>query len=341
MMSRHQSMSGARVVSVSLGMTAALGVCLVLGLSFGAGSVSPADLLQGAGELERAILLEVRLPRVIVAGLLGGALSIAGVVFQALLRNPLADPYVLGVAGGASIGGVLALVLGFGAGASWIAGLAVPAFAFAGALGALLLIQWIATVNGRLTVYTIILTGAIFNAFAAAVIYFIQSIASLNQLHDIVFYLMGRVPSLSASALAGLGLVIALGALCLYLMSRDYNALSLGEDAAMSLGVDVERTKRYTFVVGSLLTGLCVAVAGLIGFVGLVIPHMLRLIVGPDHRVLLPAAFLGGAGFLILADLLARVILAPNEMPVGVLTALVGGPFFLYLLRTRARLYGI
>ncbi len=319
-----------RFAGWSLALGGLLLVCLVLGSTLGAGRVS---LFQPLDEIDRAILLEVRIPRVLLAALLGGALSVAGVVFQALLRNPLADPYVLGVSGGASIGGVAALLFGLGA-------LGVPALAFAGALGALLLIEWIATVGGRLTVYTVLLTGAIFNAFSASLIYFIQSIASLEQLHAIVFYLMGRVPSLGTAPLSLLALAIVVAVVALFAFSRDYNALTLGEEGASQLGVDVERIKRRTFVLGSLLTALTVSVAGMIGFVGLVVPHLLRLLFGPDHRLLLPAAFLGGASFLVLADTLSRILIAPNELPVGVVTALIGGPFFLYLLRRRSGNHG-
>jgi iron complex transport system permease protein len=287
------------------------------------------------GAVERTILLEVRLPRVLLAALLGGALSVAGVVFQALLRNPLADPYVLGVSGGASIGGVLALVAGLGGALPH--GAAVTVSSFAGALGALILIRSVATVGGRMTVHTVLLTGAIFNAFSAALIYFVQSLASLEELHAIVFYLMGRIPSPSAGTLAVMTVAVAGVALGLWAMGRDFNALSLGEEGAAQVGVDVERVKRRTLVLGSLLTALAVSVAGLIGFVGLVVPHVLRTLLGPDHRLLLPAALFGGAAFLVLADLLARVLIAPNEMPVGVVTALVGGPFFLVLLRRGGR----
>jgi iron complex transport system permease protein len=191
-----------------------------------------------------------------------------------------------------------------------------------------------------LTVYTILLTGAIFNAFSASLIYFIQSIASLEQLHAIVFYLMGRVPSLGSGPLSLLALAIMLAVIALFSFCRDYNALTLGEEGAAQLGVDVERIKRRTFVLGSLLTALTVSVAGMIGFVGLVVPHLLRLLFGPDHRLLLPAAFLGGASFLVLADALSRILIAPNELPVGVVTALIGGPFFLYLLRRRSGSHG-
>ena len=319
---------------------AALVACVALAVSFGAGDASLASLGRDGTRIERAILLEVRVPRVLLAAVLGGALSVAGVAFQALLRNPLADPYVLGVSGGASIGGVVALVFGLGTVAGSFGALAVPALAFLGALGALLLIEWIATVDGRLTVYTVLLTGAIFNAFSAALIYFVQSIASLEQLHSIVFFLMGRVPSYGAATLGALAAAVVLTTLALFSMTRDFNALALGEEGAQQLGVDVERTKRLTFVLGSLLTALAVSVAGMIGFVGLVVPHVLRLLFGPDHRLLLPTAFLGGAAFLVLADLVSRVLIAPNELPVGVVTALVGGPFFLYLLRQRGERHG-
>ncbi len=323
-------------------LSAALAVCLLAGMSVGVGRVSLLDWLLGRAlsDADRTILFEVRVPRVLLAAVIGGALTVAGVVFQALLRNPLADPYVLGVSGGASVGGVLARLLGFGSGAGWLSEAGVPLFAFGGALGALLLIERIATVGGQLSVYTILLTGAIFNAFSAALIYFIQSIASLHQLHEIVFYLMGRIPSPGAGEIGFLSAAIVAGALALMTMTRDYNALSLGEEGARQLGVDVDRIKRRTFVVASLLTGLAVSVAGLIGFVGLVVPHMLRLILGPDHRLLLPAAFLGGAAFLVLTDLLSRMLMAPSELPVGVVTALIGGPFFLYLLRRRGHSHG-
>ncbi len=343
-MSQHTSpLTRQRLVMVIVSMVLVLLICIFFASTNGAGTIPlrvlfyPAD----ASEAQRIILFDIRIPRVLIAGLIGGALAVAGVVFQALLRNPLADPYVLGISGGASIGGVLALVSGIGAAAGLLDNLTVPIFAFVGALGALFLIERIATVDGRLSVYTVLLTGVIFNAFAGALIYFIQSIASLEQLHDIVFYLMGRIPSLGESKLLGLAIFITISTLALISMSRDYNALSLGEDGAANLGVDVDRLKRRTFILGSLLTGICVAFAGLVGFVGLVVPHILRLIHGPDHRLLLPTAFLGGGSFLILADLFARIVVTPGELPVGVVTALVGGPFFLYLLRKRSRIYGI
>jgi len=321
----------ARSLAWLTGLALLLAVCLGLGLLFGSGGfLVPGSL----SSVESSILYKVRLPRVLLAAVLGGSLTGAGIVFQALLRNPLADPYVLGVSGGASIGGVLALVTGLGL---LLGPLAVPLCAFGGALAALLFIYRIAAVNGRLTVYTVLLTGVIFNAFSGAFIYFIQSVASLQQLHAIVFYLMGSVPSYGYGTIALLFATCLAACAGLFAMTRSYNALSLGEEAAMQLGVDTEGLKRNTFLLGSLLTGLAVAVAGLIGFIGLVVPHLLRLILGPDHRLLLPAGALGGASFLVLADLVSRVVVAPNEIPVGVVTALVGGPFFLVLMKRRGR----
>jgi len=310
-----------------------LAACIGLGVSIGAGEASPLDLFAADRPLARTILLDVRLPRVLLSALLGGALTVAGVAFQALLRNPLADPYVLGVSGGASIGGVTALWLGLGGAAAPLAGAGVPALAFAGALASLVLIERLATIDGRLALYGILLTGAVFNAFSAALIYLLQSLASREELHTIVFYLMGRIPSFNLGGLAALAPVVVAVVAGLWWMAADYNALSLGEEGAAQLGVDVERVKRATFVLGSLLTALAVSVAGLIGFVGLIVPHALRALFGPDHRLLVPAAFLGGAAFLVLADALSRVLVAPAELPAGVVTALAGGPFFVYLLR--------
>jgi iron complex transport system permease protein len=323
--------SPVRRLAGALGLLALLlALAIALALTFGASDVRLWHRLAGGdwGEAEEAILFTLRLPRVVAAAAIGGLLCLAGVAFQALLRNPLADPYVLGVSGGASLGGVVALVLG-------VSALLVPA-AFAGALVALVLIERLATVGGRLTVLTLLLTGAIFNAACAALIYFLQSVATREQLQAIVFYLMGRVPAAGAGALALLAGAGCALTVAFFFLARDYNVLTLGEEGARQLGVDVERLKRTTFVLGSLATALAVAYAGMIGFVGLVVPHLLRRLYGPDHRLLLPAAFVGGAAFLVLADLVARSLTAPAELPVGVVTALVGGPLFLLLLRRRS-----
>jgi iron complex transport system permease protein len=319
------------------GVLGALAACalaaLAVAVAVGPSRLSWSALWGEAGEareLARTLVLEVRLPRALAAAVLGAALALAGTAFQALLRNPLADPYVLGVSGGAGLGGVIALMAGAPAAL-------VPAGAFAGALASLVAVERVATRGGALSVYTLLLTGAIFNAFAAACLFFLQSIASLEELHAIVFYLMGRIPPLGALPLAAIGAVALAAGGRLFAHARAFDALGFGEEGAAQLGVDVERLKRETFVLGSLLTALAVAQAGMIGFVGLVVPHLLRLLWGPDHRLLLPASLAGGAAFLVLSDVAARTVLAPRELPVGVVTALVGGPFFLAVLRRRGR----
>lgn len=318
-----------------LSLATTLALAMALAMVLGSSGITPLALLESGDAAEaRTILVEVRLPRVLLAALLGGALALAGAALQGLFRNPLADPYVLGISGGASVGGVLALALAARSGLA-SAGL-VPLFAFAGALAALVAVERLATTRGRLDLYALLLTGAICNAFAAALIFFVQSVASAEQLHAIVFYLMGRIPSVGPPTLAAVAGVTMVAGAALLWRARDYNALALGEETARQLGVDVEGLKRWTFFWTSLLTAVAVASAGLVGFVGLVLPHLLRLAAGPDHRLLLPAAWIGGGAFLVLADLLARTAIAPVELPVGVITALLGGPFFVALLRRRS-----
>jgi len=330
MKSARAPLDRATLAASLLAGAALLAMALVVGLAFGASGVGFGALFDGADRSARMLLVEVRLPRVLAAAALGGALAVAGVGFQALLRNPLADPYVLGVSGGASLAGALALVVGLAAGA-------VPLAAFLGALVTLLALERLARVAGRTNVYTLLLTGAIFNATTAALLLFLQSFASGEELHALVFYLMGRIPVLPAWQVATLAAVTAVVALLLGRRGRELNALALGEEGAAQLGVDVEGLKRWVLVAASLLTGLAVARAGMIGFVGLVVPHLLRLRVGPDHRRLVPLAALTGAAGLVLADLVARTLVAPRELPVGAVTALVGGPFFLVLLRRHGR----
>jgi iron complex transport system permease protein len=326
---RHSRPLDARRLAAALAFgVVALAVALAAGAWFGASGAGLGALASGSG-VERTILLEVRLPRVAAAAALGAALALAGVAFQALLRNPLADPYVLGVSGGASLGGVLALVAGLPA-------IGLPAASFLGAIAALVGLERLATVSGRLDVLTLLLTGAVFNATSAAVIVLVQAVASREELHALVFYLMGRVPALGAGELAALAGAIALALALLFARARSLNALALGEEAAQQVGVDVDSLQRQVFVAGALLTALAVSWAGLIGFVGLIVPHLVRRLAGPDHRLLVPLSALTGAGFLVIADLVARVALAPRELPVGAITALVGGPFFLVVLRRRS-----
>ncbi|MDH5580090.1 MAG: iron ABC transporter permease, partial [Betaproteobacteria bacterium] len=247
--------------------------------------------------------------------------------------NPLADPYVLGVSGGASLGGVAALVAGLPVAA-------LPVAAFGGALAVLAGLRRLATVGGRMDVLTLLLTGAVFNATSAAAIVLVQTVASREELHALIFYLLGRIPPLETGPLLLLTVAAVGGAVLLGARGRALNALALGEEGALQLGVEVERLKREILVTGALLTALAVSWAGLVGFVGLVVPHLVRRLAGPDHRLLGPLSALAGAAFLVAADLVARAALAPRELPVGAVTALIGGPFFLLVLRRVPRRSG-
>ncbi len=317
---------------------------MVLGLGLGAVRLPPEEVvgilayrwgLAVRGEWPAAhetIILELRLPRVVLGALVGGALGIAGATFQGLFRNPMADPYVIGVSSGAAVGAVATMALRLRLpelGIGW-----VPPMAFVGALGAVLLVYNLARVNGRVPVMALLLAGvavaALLSAVVSLMIYF-----TADRVGHIVFWLMGGLSGANWRT-AGLLLPYVLGgAAALSLYARDLNAMLLGEEPALHLGVPVEGVKRVLLLVGSLLTAAAVAVSGIIGFVGLVVPHAVRLVAGPDHRFLLPASALVGGAFLVLADALARTLLAPTELPVGILTALAGGPFFLYLLRRR------
>lgn len=278
----------------------------------------------------RDIVLRVRLPRVILGLLVGAALATAGAVFQALLRNPLADPYVLGVSGGAALAGISVLALGS---VLTIPTQSVPAAAFAGGLLATALLYWVSGGRGRSSPTSLLLTGVVFNAFASAGIVFLASIAGFFEGSRIFLWLIGHLSAveIDAAGIVATSVLLGLGTACL--LSRSLNLLALGDETAAHLGVPVESHRRWLLIATSLMVGAAVAVSGLIGFVGLIVPHSLRLVIGSDHRLLVPATALAGAGFLVLSDTVARTVLDGRELPVGAVTALVGGPLFIYLLR--------
>ncbi len=304
---------------VLLGLAALCVASLAIALSVGSAE-SPT----------REILLEIRLPRVMLAAFVGAGLATAGALLQALLKNPLADPYILGISGGAALGGVLALSLGWGLG---FAGGSVPLLAFAGAMGATALLYWIAGPSGRAPSHSLLLTGVVFNAFASSLIIFLTTAVDIGRMAGIFLWLIGSVRLVSEWVLGAVALLLALGLGVGIYHSHALNLLSLGEEPAAHLGVDVPRVQRRILIATALMIGASVAVSGLVGFVGLIVPHLLRLTVGADHRLLVPASALLGAAFVVVADTLARTLLAPTELPVGALTALVGGPLFLVLLR--------
>lgn len=318
--------------------------CVGFGLGVGSSGLAPGEIWSalaagisgGASEAREAdaaaadIVLRIRGPRVLLASLVGASLAVAGVLFQALLRNPLADPYILGVSGGAALAGIAVLALGASVGLGYGA---VPPAAFAGAVGATALLYLLAGAGTRFSSTHLLLTGVVFNAFASAGIVFLASVAGFAEGHSIFLWLIGSLSSARADVAGWVALFLAGGLACAVPLARSLNALALGEEPAEQLGVDVERTKRVILVATSLMVGAAVSVSGLIGFVGLIIPHLLRLVLGPDHRLLVPAAALGGAAFLVFCDTLARSALGGRELPVGAITALAGGPLFLFLLR--------
>ena len=334
-------MTGARRLTLTLSM---LGVALLVvaagALLVGSAPVSPRAVLSVLlGEklegIEAVVVLNLRLPRIAVATLAGGTLAVAGAAFQALTRNPLADPAILGVASGAAFGVVLAQLVGLGS--SLVGAVGLSAFAFAGALVAAGAVYLIAATNGRLPVQTLLLTGVIVGLSFSSAITVVISVVDFNRLGGVIHWLLGNLSPISGGSLAVFAGLSAVGIWMVLGRARQLNLLALGEESALQLGVESERLKRRIFLGASLLTASVVAFAGPIGFVGLIIPHMLRGVLGPDNRLLIPAAVLAGGVFLLLADTLARTVVAPAELSVGVITAFCGAPFFVYLLRTRYR----
>ncbi len=324
----------------TVGALLLLVLVMVLCASVGTQSVSwKAALTHGTDAAspnpDYEILLRVRIPRIILAALVGAALAAAGVTFQALLRNPLADPYILGVSSGAGLGVMLAVMAGF----NWTLWGRSPVgvFAFAGALGTVWLVWGIGRVTGKFHVTGLVLAGVVVNAFFSAVIMFLTSVARSQQLYATMFWLMGNMTEEDFFVLWVAGGCVAAGIAVLFILGPQLNAISFGHIDAKSIGVNVERTQFVAFAVSAFITAVAVSLSGLIGFVGLIVPHAVRLVFGPDHRQLLPLSALSGAMFLVAADTLARTVVAPAQLPAGVVTALVGGPFFLVLLVRHSR----
>jgi iron complex transport system permease protein len=277
------------------------------------------------------LLLDLRLPRIVLALIAGAALSTSGAAFQGVFRNPLAEPYLLGVSAGAGLGATIAIVWKpFGS----LGIYTLPILAFVGAVLAAFLVYRLATFSGRTGSASLLLSGVAVGSTLTALMSFLM-VATERDLHTVIVWLMGGVSTATWSKVYITLPIVLAGFVYMYLMSRRLNLLLMGEDRARELGVDSQRTRRNLMVVASLTTAAAVAFTGLVGFVGLMVPHIMRLVVGPDHRRLLPATALFGAFLLLLADTVARTVLAPAEIPVGIITAATGGPFFLYLLRAR------
>ena len=288
---------------------------------------------------EETIIFQIRLPRVIGGALVGAALATAGVLFQGLLRNPMADPYIIGTSAGAALGATIAMLLpinlaflGFGL---------VPMAAFCGALATVFLVYNLARVGGKTPIISMLLAGVVASSFLAAIMALLISVSDRLQLnlHSVYSFLLGHISVTGWEQIAVISPLVIGGIIIARLFAFRLNAFSLGEEGAAYVGVEVERVKVFILALGSLLTAAAVSISGLIGFVGLVVPHAVRLSFGPDHRFLLPASALAGGAFVVIADLLARTILAPEELPVGVITAIIGAPFFIYLLRRTRKEY--
>ena len=312
-----------------------LGAAIALGLLTGVERIDLATALADPGSVDATILFGTRLTRVLLGACVGAALSPAGVAFQALLRNPLADPFVLGISGGAAVAGTLAMVI-VGDG-SLLGTWTRPVFAFAGALAAIGVVFALGRARGRLVPNLALLAGVVISVLSSALITAIRVIASPHATHQALYWLSGTLSPVEGSRIVALACYVAVGGAVLYRQAVAMNALALGDEAALSVGIDIDRARRTTFLAASLLTGAAVAFAGPIAFVGIIVPHALRGLVGPDHRILLPASALVGGAFLVLADLGARLsfLWLGTEPTVGVLTALIGAPFFLVILSRR------
>ena len=326
-------LTATRFASVISGLVLLLVASGLLGLVLGPSTLSLREVVAALSQDEGAaadIVWRIRVPRIALAGLVGACLSVAGVVFQALLRNPLADPFILGVSGGAALGGIAMLSLGGLLGLGYAA---VPPAAFAGAVVTTVLLYLVAGRRGRVSAANLLLTGVVFNAFASAAIVFLASAAGLTESARIFLWLVGNLSAARLDVAPWLVVFLLAGFTAAVALSRSLNVLALGDEAAEQLGVPVASQQRILLLATSLMVGAAVSVAGLVGFVGLIIPHLLRLILGPDHRLLVPAAALAGAAFLVVCDTAARTLLGGRELPVGAITAIVGGPLFLALLR--------
>lgn len=323
-------------------LSLALFIAIIIGLCVGTVNISyekALGILLGfktdATSIEITIIQKVRLPRIMLAGVVGSCLSIAGVALQGIFKNPMASPSVIGISQGAAFGASITLVFGF----SLASGdLAIPVTAFLLAMITLFIVYMLGRVDGYLPTTTLLLAGIAVGAFFSALTSLLQILAaqgSTETMSQVVFWLMGGLNRANWDQFWIVFAFLIPGFLLLMLFSRDLNAVIVGEAHATSLGVDPKTTTKVMLIGSALVTGAAVAFTGIIAFVGLIVPHIMRMVIGPDNRILFPASLLGGAIFLIITDTVARTVMAPQELPVGIITAIMGGPFFLYLLRRK------
>ena len=309
-------------------------VVALVAVAFGSVHIDLMRAIADRSSADHAILFGARIPRVLMGAIVGAVLAAVGAALQGLVRNPLAEGGILGISGGGAFGAIVALVVFSRLGG---ADAAVPICAFAASLLSTLAVYRLAQVDGRLEPFTLLLVGVIFNAFWGAAIMLVNSIVNFYFTHSIIFWLMGSFEAPTYREVAMVTVLGCIGFAILIARARDMNLLSLGDDEAAELGVEVDAVRRTIFIATSVMIGAAVSVSGIISFVGLIVPHIIRTAIGPDHRMLIPASILGGAAFTVAADLIARVAIAPAELPVGAITALCGGPFFIYVLRREGR----
>ena len=286
------------------------------------------NAFENAG-IDRVILFDLRLPRLVLGFFVGGALSVCGVILQALFRNPLTEPYTLGISGGAALGVVFGILMGLSA--------FLPLMGFLGALVVILFVYGFSLKSGSINLNNMLLIGVMISFISSSLVLFIMALSDINRLHNIIFWMMG---SLQWASLTSVYLIVFVSLFTLvvsFMFSLNLNAISVGEEDALSLGVNVELTKKVIFGISSLAVGSVVAFTGIIGFVGLVVPHFFRIVFSKDHRILLPLSFIGGGSFLVLCDSIGRTVVAPIELPVGVITGIIGGVIFIWVLLNSKR----
>lgn len=325
-----------RLLMVSVVLAGTLLATMFLGLSMGSSGNSFqavwASLFGGSEDnVLNTIIWRLRLPRVIMAALVGATLSVGGLVFQALLRNPLAEPYILGISGGAAIGAILGILLGL----SRFPGVSLTAFT--GSILTLLLILGISSGQSILKKNSVLLSGVMVNAFCSAVIMFLVSLTRDAKLHNIIFWLMGDLSLGTMEQTGMLALLLFPCFLLIFWLSNTMNLLLMGREMAQTMGINIKAVTLILLITTSFMVSATVSQCGLIGFVGLVIPHLFRLLLGPDHRILVPACILGGGAYMVICDILARILPQQGEMPAGVITAMIGAPLFIYLLKRSGR----
>jgi iron complex transport system permease protein len=289
----------------------------------------PAILLHGKESMEYTVLKDIRLPRIYVGLSIGGALSIAGVILQGIYRNPLVEPYTLGISGGAALGVAFVIVSGINL---TLGSIMLPVSGFLGAMLTLFLVYFLSVRRGKILTQNMVLIGVMISFIASSGMMFLMATTTNENLHGIVFWVMGSLDEANGSLIAISAIISVFGLIASYLFINPLNALRLGEDKARHLGINTNVSIKILFIIASLLTGMCVSVAGVIGFVGLIIPQFIRLIVGSDFRILLISSFLTGGSFLVFCDTIARTIIAPNELPIGVITGIIGGLAFIIIL---------